>query len=558
MDENKHPAQVPAEGAPAAPEREFSFRALFWGVVIGLILLALMIYLDAVAGLDMNVSPIASVLGIFLIPLIGGKTSTREVNIMQTCASAVAFSCAALSSINVAAMMLGREFSFIGALVPVLLANTIGICVISIFRKQYVEDPSLSFPQSIMAKTAVEKVGKLSGRDARLIFLSAAVGLVITLAQNLGYLPITVDFTSYLPSGMTLGVLLMPMMLGMGYILGSRAGLLLIAASLLVNLVLAPIGTHLGWFTDPGTDYSAMQNFNLPMVVGISLFAALVPMVRQRKSFVAAFRFDKKAIAADRHNVPIKTMLLLLAASILALAVFCHFFYAVSFFQMLLFILMGILFSFVCVRVVAESGLSAAMALGICQIIIVNWITGDILLAMLVCMISTSIAVLAQNTMGDLKTGQLFGSSPRKQIWAQFVGIIPGCIIGVVILSALLKAYNAGSELFTFPLGRIYYSLGAGISGSGSGIFHLGRFALGGGIGTLLSLLGLPAGGIALAAYLAPSTILSIGLGGLIRLVVDKLKGETFGEWLVNAATGLVIGDGLVSIIIAFLTTASF
>lgn len=535
-------------------EREFSLRALFCGVVVGLILMALNIYLAAVVGMDINVSPVASLLGIFLIPLFGGKATKKEVNMMQTCASAVAFSCGAVPMIYFATMMLGQKFSLIGALVPLLLANIIGICFVSIFRKQYVEDPHLPFPQSVMAKTAVEKVGQLTGKDARILFIFIGIGMLITLMQNFNVLPKMVDFTSYLPQGMTMGILIMPIMIGMGYIIGSKAGLLLSITSLLINLVYAPIGTSLGWFTNPGVNYSIMQNFNLPMVVGISLFASLIPIFRQRKSFISAFKFDRTAISQDKINVPIKGMLVTLVISIIALVVFCYFFYGINMFNMLLFTLMGIVFSFVCVRVVAESGLSAAMALGICQIIIVNLVTNNIVIAMIICYISTSIAILAQNTMGDLKTGYYIGSSPRKQIWAQFIGIVPGCIVGLLFFYAIIKVYGMESSFFSFPIGKMYYSLGVGISTSGAGIFNFGRFAIGGIIGTILSLVGIPAGGIALAAYLAPSAIMSIGLGGLIRLVVEKVKGFEIATQYENAATGVVIGDALVSILTVFVT----
>lgn len=58
--------------------REFSFRAIVIGVLIGLLLMALMMYLDAVLGLDTDVAPIASMIGVLLIPLFGGPTNKRS------------------------------------------------------------------------------------------------------------------------------------------------------------------------------------------------------------------------------------------------------------------------------------------------------------------------------------------------------------------------------------------------------------------------------------------------------------------------------------------------
>lgn len=56
-------------------EKEFTFRAIFFGILVGIILQCVMVYLDAVAGLDMNVSSIATMLGILLMPLVGGASA---------------------------------------------------------------------------------------------------------------------------------------------------------------------------------------------------------------------------------------------------------------------------------------------------------------------------------------------------------------------------------------------------------------------------------------------------------------------------------------------------
>ena len=98
-----------------------------------------------------------------------------------------------------------------------------------------------------------------------------------------------------------------------------------------------------------------------------------------------------------------------------------------------------------------------------------------------------------------------------------------------------------------------------GISEGGvSTLFNPGRFAIGGGLGAVLSLIGLPAGGIALAMYLAPKTILGIALGGMIRLAVEKTKGIAFAEKMDNVATGLVIGDAMVCVLMVIITMVTF
>ena len=49
-------------------------------------------------------------------------------------------------------------------------------------------------------------------------------------------------------------------------------------------------------------------------------------------------------------------------------------------------------------------------------------------------------------------------------------------------------------------------------------------------------------------------TILGIALGGIIRLIVEKTKGEAFAGKMDNVATGLVIGDAMVCVLMVIIT----
>ena len=101
----------------------------------------------------------------------------------------------------------------------------------------------------------------------------------------------------------------------------------------------------------------------------------------------------------------------------------------------------------------------------------------------------------------------------------------------------------------------MYYAIGAGISEGGmSSVFHLGRLGIGAVIGAALTFMGLPAGVVGLGLYLAPSSIMALGLGGAVRFVIERVKGSETAERYNNAATGMIIGDTLVTIITVFTT----
>ena len=544
----------------AGGDREFSFRAIFFGILIGLLLMALMMYLDAVLGLDTDVAVVASMIGVILIPLFGGPTNKREVNLMQTCATATTFSAYSLTGNVVPLLMMGEELRILPTFAILLLADVMGICFVSILRDQFVYDENLPFPGAVMCTTAMDQIDTKDKSSTKILAGAVVVGLIVSFLQNMGYMPWMVSFTSWLPvPGMSLEMLIMPLTLGMGYVLGAKIALCMLAANLLVCLVEGPIGTSLGWFANPAADYfTGIQDFNLPIAVGTALFAALIPICKQWKTFAAAFNFKKGSAENTDRDYSMKSVLLLLFAATTALIVFCNLYYGISVLHLIICVIISLLFAMIAVRVFAESGLSAGLALNITMIVIAYLLTKNAVFSMLIAFMNFNMFILAQDTMYDLKIGQMVKASPKKQIKAQLIGILFGCAAGTFLFAGIINVFGLDGELFTFPFGNMYYSIISGVSeGGATSFFNPARFFLGAGLGTVFSFVGLPAGGIALALYLAPKTIMGIALGGVIRWIIEKTKGEALAEKLDNAATGIVIGDAIVCIIMVMMSMAA-
>lgn len=544
----------------AGQEREFSFRAIFFGVLIGLLLMALMMYLDAVLGLDTDVAPIASMIGVLIIPLFGGKTNRKEVNIMQTCATATTFAAYSLTGNMVPALMMGEELKLLPTFILLLLADAIGICFVSILRDQFVYDPNLPFPGAVMCTTAMDQIDTEDRSSTKILIGAVVFGVVVSFLQNMEMMPYMVDFTAWMPvEGMSLQILIMPLVLGMGYVLGAKNALMMMAANLVVCLIEGPVGTAKGWFANPTEDYFAgIQDFNLPIAVGAALFASLVPICGQWRSITAAFKVNGKGETRTDRDYSLRNILIMVFVLVAALVVFCNQYYGIGILPLVVCTLLSLLFAMIAVRVSAESGLSAGMALNIFMLVIAYGMTGNGVYAILIAFMNFNIFILAQDTMYDLKIGQMVQSSPKQQIKAQLIGILFGCIAGTFLFAGIIGVFGLDDELFTFPFGNMYYSIIDGVSSGGAAtLFNPMRFGLGAALGTVLSVIGLPAGGIALALYLAPKTILGIALGGVIRLCVEKTKGEALAEKLDNAATGLVIGDAVVCVIMVIMTMAS-
>lgn len=458
-------------------------------------------------------------------------------------------------------LMMGEELKVLPTFIMLLLADAIGICFVSILRDQYVYDENLPFPGAVMCTTAMEQIDAEDKSSTKLLIGAVVFSVIVSFLQNMDFIPWMVDFTSYLPmDGMSLGILIMPLMLGMGYVLGSRNALLMLITTLIVCLIEGPIGTGKGWFPNPAEDYYAgIQDFNLPMVIGVALFAALVPICKQWRAIGNAFKFKKGTEENTDRDYSMKSIAVLLLVLSIAMIGFCNIYYGVGIVDMIICSVISLFFAMVAVRVSAESGLSAGVALNIFMIAIAYTLTGNALFSMLIAFMNFNTFILAQDTMYDLKIGQMVSASPKKQLKSQFIGILFGCIAGTALFYGIIKVFGLNDDLFTFPFGNMYYAVVTGLSEGGvSTLFDPMRFGLGAVLGTGLSLIGLPAGGIALAMYLAPKTIAGIALGGVIRLLVEKTKGDAFAEKMDNVATGFVIGDAMVCVLMVVVTMFLF
>lgn len=155
----------------------------------------------------------------------------------------------------------------------------------------------------------------------------------------------------------------------------------------------------------------------------------------------------------------------------------------------------------------------------------------------------------------DLKTGALVGATPRKQQWAEIVGMLPTAIVTGWVLALLHRAYGLGSKELSAPQARLIADLVQGVMG---GQLPWGLLLMGATIGVVVELLGVPSLPFAIGLYLPISTSSPIIIGGIIAWAVTRFsKGEILNrrqETGMLYCSGLIAGDALMGILIAALT----
>jgi len=193
---------------------------------------------------------------------------------------------------------------------------------------------------------------------------------------------------------------------------------------------------------------------------------------------------------------------------------------------------------------------------------------------------------MCADMMADLKTGYLVGSKPLKQQIAQIsvAWIGPGIALFTVVLlwkayafgpdqAAILheRAVTAGGEVLAAweagggsaeKLAAGYPRLGAPQAGAlksaieivQSGDVPLGKYATGAIAGLAVSVLVSPGIGVmvGLSLYLPFEYMIVFGIGGLLSLLLTRLKGARWVEDTgLPVAAGLIVGDALVNVVVA-------
>jgi putative OPT family oligopeptide transporter len=155
----------------------------------------------------------------------------------------------------------------------------------------------------------------------------------------------------------------------------------------------------------------------------------------------------------------------------------------------------------------------------------------------------------------DLKTGQLVGATPARQQVGQFLGAAFACwaVAGTVLL--LGRAFGFGSAELPAPQATLMKTV---IEGVLAGSLPWGLVGSGAAFALCAMIAGLPGLSFAVGVYLPLASLTPIFVGGIVRRVSEARRGKGAGESDpgILAASGLIAGEGLAGVAIAFLVAA--
>ena len=498
--------------APETIMREFTWRAVIVGTLLGIVFGASSLYLVLKVGLTVSASiPVAVIsLTIFrsLSRVFGIRDATiLEHNITQTAGSAGESIAFGIGVTMPAILILGFDLELTRVAVVAVLGGLLGILMMIPLRRALIvkehevlkypegtacaavlkagasaEDRALASPAAKREMQAAEADGRGASAGGQVIFAGFGVGLIYKIAYSALRLWKDIPekiFAAPLKAG-SVSVEISPELLGVGYIIGPRIGSIMCAGGVLSYLVLIPMikffGEGNGGPLTPGTvpiaDMSPdaiRSKYILYIGAGAVAAGGLISLARSLPTIWHGLKAGLRDVGASRDETAgpvlrtdrdLSMRFVGIGMVVLLVGIIATRSLEMNILGALLIVVFGFLFVTVSSRLTGEigsssnpiSGMTIATLLFTCLIfLLIGW-TGN---AHYVTALSVGaiVCIAASNggtTSQDLKTGFLIGSTPRLQQ----IAILFGAFASALVLGPILLVLNQAKTVYV-PVAQV-------------------------------------------------------------------------------------------------------
>lgn len=273
--------------------------------------------------------------------------------------------------------------------------------------------------------------------------------------------------------------------------------------------------------------------------------------------------------APPQYQVSNKVVVMgIFLSSMLCITTISIVFKQMPFYTIIIAIILALVLSIMAVRALGQtdinpvSGISKLTQL-IFALVVPASSTGAMIINLIAGAVSEAGAQQTGELMQDLKAGHLLGAAPRAQFHGQIIGSVVGAVVSAGIYRLYNSVYQIPSKLFQIPTAYVWIDCSRLVFGAGLPP-HARDFAII--FGLVFSVTtsikvalkhrpfidSLIPGGVAFAVgmYNVPSFTLARAVGGLLGWAWRRYMHRKYGDTpLVILASGLILGEGLVSIV---------
>ncbi len=532
-----------------------------------------------------------------LLPrLVRTDFTILENNAMQSTASAAGYSTGGTIVSAICAYMLvnGHHLPYGLLTAWVFFLAVLGTTMAIPMKRQMINIERLKFPSGIAAAETLKSLHGIGSsahnpegvaspeagtRSAKALFSAAGIGgIVAVLRDALAVIP-----GQYFIFGSRLGQYTIAfdasmIMIAAGAIMGFRVAWSILLGGFLAWGVFAPWMHHLGVIEELG--YRSIVSWTLWGGAACMVTSGLLSFSLQWKTALRAFSglsaiFARKRAARDSTQeamdaieVPGLWFIVGMTVGTIGVVYLIHTFFHVPVWMGILAVFLSFFLALVACRACGETDTTPVGAMGkITQLMYGAIAPRQMNVNLMTACITAGVADSSSDLLTDLKSGYVLGANPRLQFLAQFAGIFAGTAVVVPAFYLIVPTVDVlGSDQFPAPAAQVWASVARLLSDGFASLHVTARWALliGGAVGILIPILErtLPekarrfvpsAMGLGLAWTFHFWYALSMFIGGLAALILEKKKPAIAEQFTIPVASGIIAGESLMGIFITLL-----
>ena len=515
---------------------EFTVTSAVIGCLLAIVFGAANAYLGLLVGMTISASIPAAVISMGIIRVILRRDSILENNLVQTIGSA-GESLAAGAIFTLPALFLWAEEgkiefpSIVTIFFIALFGGLLGVCFMVPLRQALIveEHGTLPFPEGT-ACAEVLLAGEEGGSKAGSVFTGLGIAALYKfIADGLKLFPSEIGYAFQGYAGSQIGIQVLPSLAGVGFICGPKISSYMLAGG---------------------------------MISLVKTFPLIVRTFKQAMASLSKKHAQKNALRTQQ-DLPMSFLLVILAAIVVLIWLLPAF--PVNPFGSLIIVIFGFFFASVSSRMVGLIGSSnnPVSGMAIATLIIATLLlkatgtdgttgmVGAIAIGGVICIV----AAIAGDTSQDLKTGFIVGATPKKQQLGEMLGVVVSAAAVGFVLYLLNEAWGYGSEQLPAAQATMMKMLVEGIMNAELpwALIFIGVF-----VAVMAEILKVPVMPFAVGMYLPFSLSAGIMAGGVVRFIVEKIKGSDAekkerGDRGVLFTSGLIAGEGIMGIVLAVL-----
>ncbi len=608
------------------PKRiELTLRALILGSILGVVFTAANVYLGLRVGLTFASAIPAAVISMALLRVFQSSTIWENMTV-QTVAS-VGGAMSSIIFVLPALVMVGwwTNFPFWQSFLICAFGGVLGVTFSIPLRRALVVNTDLPYPEGIAAAEVLKVGSRGAGqtesavRENKAGLLTVVVGSVASalfafLAAARVFVAEAATFfklPAALGGGATgMGGGLSLALLGAGHLVGLAVGLAMLAGVIIAWGIAVPVMTAMqggeGTVEEIATTLWRTQvRFIGAGAIGIAAIWTLLklagPLIAGVTSALAAqrARSSNEVLDITEQDIPLKLVSLISLAVLVAIGVLLWSFTngtplaaqapAIVAGGLIYVVLIGFIVAAVCGYMAGLIGSSnspvsgvgiiaiitaASLMLGAMQLLAIPADPSIIAFALMITAVVFAVAVISNDNLQDLKTGQLVGATPWRQQTALLVGVVAGSLVIPPILDLLNGAYGfvggpppsvPGAQPLPAPQATLISALAGGVI---DGNLRWDLIGIGAALGVVLivvdELLVRTSGGKRKAPPLAVAMGIYLPMATTMAVVVGAVAGKLYDNWVsktayaetakrlgVLLASGLIVGESLFGVFTA-------